>query len=82
MKTSSSTCGRILSIALALLALLAAPAFAALVVAAENTQQIEQRLYDTVRYLASDELEGRGIATKGIDKAADYIGKQFKAIGL
>ena len=29
------------------------------------------------QYLASDELEGRGIDTKGLDKAADYIAKQF-----
>ncbi len=34
------------------------------------------------RYLASDELEGRGLGTHGIDLAADYIAKQFKEIGL
>src|SRR6476620_6125719 len=33
-------------------------------------------------YLASDECEGRGPGTKGIDKAADYIAKQFTAAGL
>jgi hypothetical protein len=50
--------------------------------AAENTKQIEQRLADSVRYLASDELEGRGLSTRGLDKAADYIAGQFKEIGL
>jgi hypothetical protein len=35
--------------------------------------QIERRLLDDVRYLASDELEGRGIGTLGIELAADYI---------
>jgi hypothetical protein len=35
-----------------------------------------------VEYLASDELEGRGIGTAGIDKAADYIASTFKRLGL
>ncbi|MCA9222904.1 MAG: M28 family peptidase, partial [Planctomycetales bacterium] len=42
----------------------------------------EQRLYDAVRYLASDELEGRGVETEGINKAADFIAKEFAAAGL
>ena len=32
--------------------------------------------------LAADDMEGRGIGTKGIDKAADYIRDQFRADGL
>jgi hypothetical protein len=36
----------------------------------------------SVEYLASDELEGRGIGTKGLDKAADYIADTFKKLGL
>ena len=35
-----------------------------------------------VRYLASDELEGRGLGSRGIDLAAEYIAAQFKAAGL
>ena len=35
-----------------------------------------------VNYLASDELEGRGVETEGINKAADYIANHFRAIGL
>tara|TARA_Y100001934_G_C12372925_1_gene787493 strand:- start:702 stop:2744 length:2043 start_codon:yes stop_codon:yes gene_type:complete len=35
-----------------------------------------------VNYLASDELEGRGVETDGINKAADYIVQHFKSIGL
>jgi len=42
----------------------------------------EERLKRDVIYLASDELEGRGPATKGIDKAADYIAGEFKKAGL
>ena len=36
----------------------------------------------TVRYLASDELEGRGIGTPGLDKAADFIADNFRKLGL
>ena len=35
-----------------------------------------------VNYLASDELEGRGVETEGINKAADYIVNHFRRIGL
>lgn len=34
-----------------------------------------------IKYLASDELGGRGTGSEGIDRAADYIVEQFKAIG-
>jgi hypothetical protein len=42
----------------------------------------ESRLRRDVTYLASDELEGRGVTTRGIDLAADYIATQFKQAGL
>ena len=35
-----------------------------------------------VKYLASDELEGRGTGQKGGDLAAEYIAAQFKSYGL
>jgi hypothetical protein len=35
-----------------------------------------------IEFLASDKLEGRGTGTKGEQKAAKYIAKQFKKIGL
>src|SRR5713101_4165397 len=35
-----------------------------------------------VKYLSSDELEGRGTGQRGGDVAADYIGKQFASYGL
>jgi hypothetical protein len=35
-----------------------------------------------VRFLSSDELEGRGNGTNGLERAADYIADQFKAAGL
>ncbi len=40
------------------------------------------RLRKDLTYLASDECEGRGPGTAGIDKAADYIAAAFQAAGL
>ncbi|MEX0716793.1 MAG: M20/M25/M40 family metallo-hydrolase [Planctomycetaceae bacterium] len=48
-------------------------------IAAEATQA---RLRGDVRHLASDELEGRGVGTKGIDLAAEFIRREFAAAGL
>src|SRR5262245_519389 len=50
--------------------------------AAENAAESESRLRQTVSYLASDALEGRGVGTSGLDQAADYIAAQFKQLGL
>ena len=49
---------------------------------AEDNSSVETRLTDSVTYLASDKLEGRGIGTKGLDLAAEYIREQFEAAGL
>lgn len=35
-----------------------------------------------VKYLASEKLKGRGTGDKGLEQAADYIARQFKAAGL
>ncbi|MEK6247639.1 MAG: M20/M25/M40 family metallo-hydrolase [Planctomycetales bacterium] len=50
--------------------------------AEESVRDIDQRISATVRYLASDELEGRGLETEGIKKAASFIAKQFEEMGL
>jgi hypothetical protein len=41
-----------------------------------------EKIRGHVKYLASDELEGRGMNQKGSDLAADYIAAQFKSYGL
>jgi len=41
-----------------------------------------ERISAHVKYLASDELEGRGMGQKGSDLAADYIAKQLESYGL
>src|SRR5580704_836331 len=44
--------------------------------------QEEARLLGDIKYLASDELEGRGVGTEGLNKAAAYIRHEFQAAGL
>jgi acetylornithine deacetylase/succinyl-diaminopimelate desuccinylase-like protein len=43
---------------------------------------VVERMQADLKYLASDELEGRGVGTQGLNKAADYIRDQFKKAGL
>jgi acetylornithine deacetylase/succinyl-diaminopimelate desuccinylase-like protein len=40
------------------------------------------RLSHDLGQLASDEFEGRGVGTKGIDRAAEYIADRFDELGL
>jgi hypothetical protein len=48
-----------------------------------DTHAVSQtHLLNDIKYLASDALEGRGIGTNGLNKAADYIRDQFKEAGL
>jgi hypothetical protein len=61
-----------------LLGLLLAPIAPAAEIAAES----ESRLRDSVTYLASDELEGRGVGTEGLNKAAEFLAAQFARLGL
>lgn len=48
----------------------------------DDPARVETRLLKTVRYLASDDLEGRGIGTNGLDLAADFIAQEMKSAGL
>jgi hypothetical protein len=50
--------------------------------AANNEELIEARMRKDVTFLASDECEGRGIETAGIEKAAAYIAAEFAQAGL
>jgi hypothetical protein len=40
------------------------------------------RMMEVVKYLASDDLKGRGLGTPELDQAADYIAKKFEEYGL
>ena len=69
------------SLASLLTAILLVPA-AGWLGAAENAAESEARLRESVTYLASDELEGRGVGTEGLNKAAEYLASQFSQMGL
>ena len=51
-------------------------------VRAEELSDVEQRLLKDVSVLASDEFEGRGVGTEGLNKAAAYIEGIFREAGL
>src|SRR5688572_33116548 len=40
------------------------------------------RLLEHIKFLASDDLRGRGNGTDGLERAADYIARTFKDAGL
>ncbi|MCK5339365.1 MAG: M20/M25/M40 family metallo-hydrolase, partial [Bacteroidales bacterium] len=42
----------------------------------------EKRMMSSIKYLASEELKGRGLGTPEIDQAAAYIAQQFEEAGL
>jgi hypothetical protein len=42
----------------------------------------KDRMMQTIRFLASKELEGRGSGSKGLDRAADFIATRFQEAGL
>ncbi|HZU36997.1 MAG TPA: M28 family peptidase, partial [Gemmataceae bacterium] len=43
---------------------------------------VEARMRRDLTFLSSDQCEGRGVTTRGINLAADYIAKQFQKAGL
>jgi len=45
---------------------------------AENVKSVSEH----VKYLSSDELEGRGVGAAVLDKAAEFIAGEFKKLGL
>ena len=49
--------------------------------AAENAAALS-RVTQDLSFLAADELEGRGVGTNGLQKAAEYIRDEFKRLGL
>ncbi len=48
----------------------------------QSNEELIKKIENHIKYLASDELEGRFPGTPGIEKAADYIANYFKSIGI
>jgi hypothetical protein len=57
-------------------------AWPALISAADNDADVATRLQECVKTLAADEFEGRGVGTKGLEKAAEYVRNAFADAGL
>ncbi|REJ95871.1 MAG: M20/M25/M40 family metallo-hydrolase [Planctomycetota bacterium] len=49
---------------------------------AADLADVDERLVEDVKTLASDEYEGRGVGTEGLEKAAEYIRGKFEKAGL
>ncbi|PQO38202.1 M28 family peptidase [Blastopirellula marina] len=47
-----------------------------------TTEATLGKLKQTLGYLASDELKGRGIGTEGLQEASEFLAKQFQQMGL
>ena len=62
--------------------LMPAGALMAMCVPAHAQQADPARLNEHVRVLASDEFEGRGVATAGEQRTVDYLVRQFEGLGL
>ena len=58
--------------------------FSTLNLSAQKLEQIikEANVARIIKTLSSDEMEGRGTFTPGIDRAAKFIENEFKQIGL
>ncbi|MFV1967759.1 MAG: M20/M25/M40 family metallo-hydrolase [Pirellulaceae bacterium] len=50
--------------------------------AANRHEAAVARVGEDIRYMSSDELEGRGPGTEGLEKAAHYIRDRFQSLGL
>ena len=50
--------------------------------AAESGRFSAQEFLEPIKFLASDQLKGRGDGTKELDKAANYIADHFRKFGL
>ncbi|RPD42705.1 M20/M25/M40 family metallo-hydrolase [Chitinophaga barathri] len=49
---------------------------------AQDYKPSAERITETVKYLSSDKLKGRGTEEKGGTKASGYVMKQFRKLGL
>ena len=67
---------------------LAALAFTALLAKADDTpakgpaSEVQERLFADIKYLSSDELQGRAAETPGLKMAAKFIANRWQELGL
>ena len=66
-----------LTFAIALVAVFLAPPLRG-----EDSSASESRLFGSLKYLADDAMNGRGVGTPELDRAADYLATEFSNAGL
>ncbi len=49
---------------------------------ADAVTESQDRLLHDLKFLASDELQGRGVDTEGINRAAEFVRREFEKAGL
>ncbi len=47
-----------------------------------ETSSLQKRIETDIRTLAADNMEGRGLGTRGIDRAASYLEQRLRGLGL
>ena len=57
-------------------------ALVTIVVAGGETAIQPDALLGHIKFLASDDLKGRGNGSEGLERAAEYVAQQFKTAGL
>jgi hypothetical protein len=67
---------------IAAVAIAPAAAVVQIFVADSSSQITAQEFLEPIKYLASDQLKGRGDGTRELDKAAKYIANHFRKFGL
>ncbi|MCB0219160.1 MAG: M20/M25/M40 family metallo-hydrolase [Chrysiogenetes bacterium] len=81
-KTSPRPLGRALTLVLLSLVLGACARFGASLPAKLDAKPDTVQLRKDVEYLAAERLEGRGLASQGLEQAAKYLVKRFAEAGL
>jgi hypothetical protein len=61
---------------------LAVVALSTVVAASAPADIAPDALLQHVKFLSSDDLQGRGNGSEGLEKAGEYVAEQFKAVGL
>jgi hypothetical protein len=69
-------------IAIVPLATMVMPVVLAVPVYGDAATESQARLLNDVKFLASDDLQGRGVGTDGLNKAADFVRAEFAKAGL
>jgi hypothetical protein len=78
MREETKRPGRIWQLSMAALAVLCWLAL----VSGRDAATVESRILADLKFLAGDECEGRGIFTKGINRAAEYLAAELQRLGL